>query len=146
MMSMVDCGFENRPNALELRGPTLYARIGFEAGFQPESGSHPNLPAEEFPVLVDTGANNNGIDTRFAMEIGLPIIEQQRIVGVQGVSETNAFLVQMYIPALRHTIYGRFAGYITGGEASRYWSSSSLRGVGYKGGKSFENKCSCTQM
>ena len=110
MMALVDCGFENRPNALELRGPTLYARIGFEAGFQPESGSPPNLPADEFPVLVDTGANNNGIDTRFAMALGLPIIEQQRIVGVQGVSETNAFLVQMYIPALRHTIYGRFAG------------------------------------
>ena len=86
MMAVVDCGFENRPNALALRGPTLYARIGFEAGFQPEGGSPPNLPAEEFPVLVDTGANNNGIDIRFAMELGLPIIEQQRIVGVQGLA------------------------------------------------------------
>lgn len=110
VMAMVDCGFENRPNTLALRGPTLYARIGFDADFQIESGSHPNLPADEFPVLVDTGAGNNAIDTGFAMALDLPIIEQQRIVGVQGVSETNAFLVQMYIPALRHTIYGRFAG------------------------------------
>ena len=72
---MVDCGFENRPNTLALRGPTLYARIGFDADFQIESGSHPNLPEREFPVLVDTGASMNGIDTRFAMELGLPTNE-----------------------------------------------------------------------
>lgn len=75
MMALVDCGFENRPNALALRGPTLYARIGFDAGFQIESGSHPNLPDREFPVLVDTGASMNGIDIQLAMDLGLPIIE-----------------------------------------------------------------------
>ena len=109
-MAVVDCGFGNRPNVLALRGPTLYARFGFDADFRHGNDSHPNLPADEFPVLVDTGANMNGIDTDFAIALGLPVVGQRRIGGVQGVSETNAFLVQMYIPALRHTIYGRFAG------------------------------------
>jgi len=46
---------------------------------------------------------------------------RRRIGGVQGVSGTDAFLVQMYIPALRHTAYGRFAGgYLTGGGQRHY--------------------------
>lgn len=45
----------------------------------------------------------------------------RRIGGAQGVSETDAFPVRMYIPALRHTIYGRFAGVnLTGGGRRRY--------------------------
>ena len=33
----------------------------------------------------------------------------------------DAFLVQMYIPSLRHTIYGRFAGVnLTGGGQRHY--------------------------
>lgn len=40
----------------------------------------------------------------------------RRIGGVQGVSGTDAFPVRLYIPVLRHTIYGRFAGVnLTGG-------------------------------
>lgn len=110
MMALVDCGFENRPNALALHGPTLYARIGFEAGFQPESGSPSNLPSNEFPVLVDTGASDNAIDIELAMALDLPIIGRQRIGGVQGASEANTYLAQIYIPSLRHTIYEQIAG------------------------------------
>jgi len=110
-MAMIDCGFENSPDALVLRGPTLFARIGFDADFRHESGSHPNLPTNnEFPVLVDTGASKSAIDTDLAMLLELPIIGREDISGVQGTSETNAYLAQIYIPSLNHTIYGRFAG------------------------------------
>ena len=109
-MAMVDCGFENRPNTLALHGPTLYARIGFDSDFRDESGSPPNLPSNEFPVLVDTGASDNAIDIELAMALDLPIIGRQRIGGVQGVSEANTYLAQIYIPSLRHTIYEQIAG------------------------------------
>ena len=109
-MAMVDCGFENRPDTLAPRGPTLFARIGFDADFRHESGSHPNLPEHEFPVLVDTGASTNAIDIELAMALDLPIIGRERIAGVQGASEANTYLAQIYIPSLNHTIYEQIAG------------------------------------
>ena len=109
-MAMIDCGFENRPNTLAHRGPTLFARIGFDADFRDGSGSHPNLPEHEFPVLVDTGASDNAIDIELAMALDLPIIGRERIAGVQGASEANTYLAQIYIPSLNHTIYEQIAG------------------------------------
>ena len=40
----------------------------------------------------------------------------------QGVSETDAFPVQMYIPALRHTIYEQIAGVNLTGSGQRHYA------------------------
>lgn len=90
-------------------GPTLAVEIGFDPGF-PDDKPRPDLPANQIRALVDTGATHSCIDSDLALELGLPIVEREYIAGVHGVAPVNMHLAQIYIPALDHTIVGRFAG------------------------------------
>ena len=44
------------------------------------------------------------------MELGLPIVDRQRVAGAQGASEVNRHLAQIYVPELDWVVYGAFAG------------------------------------
>ena len=91
-------------------GPTMLILIGFDLAFQPESPTLPKLSDERYPALVDTGASESCIDAGLAARLGLPVVARQTIAGPQGSSIVNLHLAQIYIPDLKWTLYGRFAG------------------------------------
>lgn len=110
-----DCGFLSSPtdsaqDLLIQYGPTLLVRIGFDPEFQPARGVHPQLPAREWPALIDTGAIESCIDSALASALKLPIVDRKKISGAHGEGELNFHLAQIHIPSLPYTIYGQFAG------------------------------------
>ena len=113
-MPTISIGLDDAPEvaapALVYDGPTLYVEIGFDANFRPVEGRRPDLPPNQFPALVDTGALDNCIDSALAERLGLPIVGRHMIAGVHGAEEVNFHLVQIYVPSLDHTAYGDFAG------------------------------------
>ena len=90
-------------------GPTLIVEIGFDPDF-PGAKSRPDLDSGRVRALVDTGATHSCIDSHLALELGLPIVENEYMTGAHGVALVNMHIAQIYIPALNHTITGRFAG------------------------------------
>ena len=99
------------PDALALHGPTLRVEIGFDPEFPSGGSNRPNLPIDRIPALVDTGAEDNYIDSTLADELRLPVLEdRQMIAGALGTDEVDAYIAQIYIPGLEYTIVGNFAG------------------------------------
>ena len=99
------------PDALALHGPTLRVEIGFDPDFSSGGSGHPNLPIEQFPAIVDTGAEENYIDSTLAEELRLPMLQdRQTISSALGSAEVSVYAAQIYIPALEYTIVGDFAG------------------------------------
>lgn len=90
-------------------GPTLIVEIGFDPDF-PSAKSRPDLASGHVRALVDTGATHSCIDSHLALELGLPIVEREYMAGVHGVAPVDMHVAQIYLPALNHTITGRFAG------------------------------------
>ena len=68
------------------------------------------MPEDEYNALVDTGATASCIDSELAEHLDLPVVDQEEIAGVQGVSVVTVHLAQIFVPALHFTIYGRFSG------------------------------------
>ncbi len=109
-MAKADCGFNNRPDSLVLYGPTIAVQVGYDADFQPNGEGRPNLPTDQHPALVDTGAGECCIDSALAMELKLPIVDRQTLAGALGAGGVNMHLAQIYVPALDCTVVGMFAG------------------------------------
>ena len=114
-MPTVNCGFSDRPGrtgqqALASEGPTLLVEIGFDPDFEDSDKDRPDISDDLLPALVDTGALESCLDTDFARELGIPVVEKGRIAGVGGVSDADIYMAQIYVPALDTTIYGRMAG------------------------------------
>ena len=103
-MPSANPGFSGHPDRLELRGPILHVQIGYDPEFEFGVQNHPNLPEETYPALVDTGATASCIDSGLAVSLGLPIIDQDDVHGVHGLSKVNVHLAQIYIPSLDWTI------------------------------------------
>jgi len=97
------------------------AQVGFDPTFNPQTlpALLPNIPADQFPALVDTGASESCIDSALAMRLNLPIIDRRKVSGVHGAAEVNVHLAQVHISALNFTLYGPFAAVhlIAGGQA-----------------------------
>ena len=114
-MPTTNCGFGDQTgqsgrDALALYGPTLGVQIGFDPAFRPSGLSNPDLPPENHPALVDTGATESCIDSALALGLKLPIVDSQEVAGVHGADTVNVHLAQIYVPTLNFTVYGRFAG------------------------------------
>lgn len=115
-MPTIKCGFDDQTggqsgrDALTLYGPTLWVQIGFDSAFRPIAGTKPNLPPDQHPALVDTGATESCIDSHLALVLNLPIVDRQNVAGVHGADTVNIHLAQIYVPTLNFTVYGRFAG------------------------------------
>lgn len=122
-MPGVDCGFADRPGqsgraTLVRFGPSLPVEIGFDPSYRPNAGVRPNLPQDQLPALVDTGALQSCIDSALAISLNLPIVDRQTVAGVHGSGDVNMHLAQIYLPALNFAVYGTFAGVhlIAGGQ------------------------------
>ncbi len=109
-MARTECGFVDAPHLLARFGPTLLAHIGFDAAYNSAGTEPPELPETAFPALVDTGAQENCIDAALAVELRLPVVDRATLAGVDGATEVNRHLAQVYIPELDWTVYGTFMG------------------------------------
>ena len=106
-MPSCECGLSSSVELVRF-GPTLEVRIGFDPQFRSEG--IPKLPSNPHLALVDTGALESCIDSQLAEALRLPIVDRKAMAGVQGLSEANIHLAQIFIPALDFTIYGGFSG------------------------------------
>lgn len=112
-MRRSNCGFKDgqgevAPDLLVRFGPTLLVDIGFDPKLA--AGANPDFPLKKLKALVDTGAGDSCIDSGVAMQLGLPVIDQRLCSGIGGATRVNMHLAQIYIPSLKHTLFGSFAG------------------------------------
>jgi hypothetical protein len=89
----------------------LKVDIGFDPTYD---GAKPNkmasLPMRDVWALIDTGASDCCIDSGLALQLDLPIIDQQVFAGISGPMTVNMHLAQIRAPTLSFTLYGYFAG------------------------------------
>lgn len=101
-------------NALVQIGPTLLVDIGFDPavfGQVLPAGSFPQIaPMQNVAALVDTGASHSCIDEQLAQRLQLPLVNQQHIAGVGGMTVLNVYLAHVAIPSLGTSQYGLFSG------------------------------------
>ncbi len=110
-MPTADCGFENHPAQLVVRGATLLVEIGFiNPGYRPNENAQPDLQPEQYRALVDTGARTTCIDSEIAIALNLPIVDQEDVAGALGPGRMNVYLAQIAVPGLRAALSGRFFG------------------------------------
>ena len=106
----MECGFPN-PLVLIRFGPTVPVNIGFDPNWRPVPGRNaPDSGILDVHALVDTGATESCIDNLLAAALSLPVVDRQPIAGISGKDLANIYVAQVYVPALNHTVYGRFAG------------------------------------
>jgi len=112
MPDSCQCGFKSLPGSLSgqhlllLHGPTLLVRIGFDPNFIP--GQRPNIPVDQIPALVDTGAYESYIDSQLAKQLALPIVDRLMCSGSAGRHEIDACLAHIIVSGLDVNITGRF--------------------------------------
>ena len=106
----VDFGFPRNPPLLVYHGPTLAVAVGFDKTWRASHGTRPSARGFELEALVDTGAQDSCIDRLLAAQLSLPVVDRQAVCGVHGLREVDVYLAQIYIPALKFTEYGKFAG------------------------------------
>jgi hypothetical protein len=115
-MPSVDCGFQDVPGGasgailLASYGPTLKVDIGFDAAWSNTSADPPTPSLKDVHALVDTGASTCCVDSQLAAQLNLPVVDRIPISGISGRSEANIHVVQIHVPSLGVTFYGRFAG------------------------------------
>lgn len=118
-MPILDCGPRNPVNGvmpidvLAALGPTVLVDIGFDPNYnyaQPPANTAMQSQATQIPALVDTGASECCIDDALAQQIGLSVVDRQRVAGVGGTTEVNFYLGHLVIPALGFYQWGKFAG------------------------------------
>ena len=105
-----EAGGETPQALLAHFGPTIPVEIGFDPLHRHTSTTRPNIPRDEHPALVDTGAGTCCIDWRLAEALHLPMVDRQMMGGVHGQQMTNFYMGQMCIPSIQFVITGLFAG------------------------------------
>ena len=107
-MPIIECGFVNNRQVLEAIGPTAKVRIGFDPQYR--SGAPPDLPPNEYPALIDTGATISCIDSGLANSLQLPPVDRQEMSSVEGSFEATIYVAQIHVLGLERVISGVFAG------------------------------------
>ena len=76
-------------DALSWYGPTIHVQMGFDASYRLVSPHSPNLSSQLLPALVDTGAVVSCIDSDLALQLRLPLIDQQQVAGSSRVTSSQ---------------------------------------------------------
>jgi len=98
---MPECGYPGKPDDLVMRGPTVMVDVGF--GSLENKGS--------YSALIDTGADCSCINNQIALLLNLPVIDREKVAGVNGIQEQNVYGARIHIPDLQIERYGRFPGF-----------------------------------
>lgn len=112
-MRSANCGFDDAPQGPKLLvhyGPEILVDIGFDQDYRRDTNRPPKRQLDSVQALIDTGARESCIDSALAAELQLPIFDRRPISGVLGSHEVGFHLAQIHVPALKFTLYGRFAG------------------------------------
>jgi predicted aspartyl protease len=94
------------PKKLIEHGPTIGVLLSFDGTNIP--GLPDNLQSARMTALIDTGATGNSIDGALAKALGLPVAGRTLVSSAKGKHWHLQHLAQIYVPDLRHTIYGLF--------------------------------------
>lgn len=115
-----DCGFEatdalTSEQQLRRFGPTVHVEVGYDEVFDYKSpfgvGRKPPFSVGcNVPALIDTGAVISCIDEQLAQDVGLALVDQQKIAGVDGEVMLNVYLAHIYFSGLGQLRWGRFTG------------------------------------
>jgi predicted aspartyl protease len=106
----VEFGFPQNPPLLVYHGPTLEVTVGFDKTWRSSDDTPPRARGFALEALVDTGAQESCIDRLLAAKLSLPVVDRESVCGVHGLREVDVYLAQVYVPALKFTEYGKFAG------------------------------------
>src|SRR5262249_6480377 len=68
------------------------------------------VPPATVPALIDTGAHQSMIDEALALQLQLPLINQEHFAGVGGPGVANVYLALVQIPSLGKVQFGAFMG------------------------------------
>lgn len=114
-MLTAKCGFPDGSaglgkNLLVKFGPTIPVQIGLGTEPKPDNQVAPDSPGEIYHALIDSGATESCIDSSLAETLELPIVDQTIVAGTSGSHTVNMHLAEIFIPDLKLTITGRFAG------------------------------------
>ena len=114
-MPSVECGFEDDGpvagvDLLVAYGPTVQTDIGFDSTWRIGWPGKPVAGAEQVNALIDTGASISCIDNILAGQLGLPVVDRQKLAGIGGSYDADMYAAQIHIHELGFTIYGSFAG------------------------------------
>lgn len=110
LISPAEFGFPEGPENLQLLGPTLCAQIGFDANWSGGDGSLPELHTNQYPALVDTGAQKTAIDDDLAKELNLPVRGMMETSGAHGRTLATMYVAQIYVPSVNRIFPGVFSG------------------------------------
>ena len=106
-MPPTNAGFINK-SLLMQHGPTLWVQVGFDVNYR--AGGVPELPGDELPALIDSGALQSCIDLDLAVRLGLLRVDVLPIIGVHGAQDAPFYVAHIRVPALRLTRRGKLAG------------------------------------
>jgi hypothetical protein len=124
-LPVVECGFlglsglHGTPrDALIDIGPGILVDIGFDQTIlaQAAAGLPAPLPpagvlhVDRVMALIDTGATQSCIDEALAVQLQLPLVNQQPVGGVGGAHMLNQYLAYISYPALNFIQAGLFIG------------------------------------
>jgi hypothetical protein len=112
-MLSLNCGFQDSPQGQKLlvyHGPIVWVDVGFDPKYKGDARTRPTPARTCIEALVDTGAEEGCIDSSFAAQLGLPIVDRRKVCGIEGSMEVNMHLAQIHIPGLKFTLQGAFAG------------------------------------
>jgi hypothetical protein len=84
--------------------------VGFDPNFSLGQSAPPIAGMVGLDALIDSGASHCCIDEAVALNLNLPLINQRQVSGVNGITLMNFYIAQIYVPSLRHVLYGEFAG------------------------------------
>jgi predicted aspartyl protease len=110
-MKAVNCGWDGANKSHEVLvfyGPLLKVNVGFDPTWTTALNAPPKLAVNDLDALIDTGSQESCIDSMLAVQLELPLVDRQRVCGV-GSMEVDVRAGQVYVPALKYTITGKFA-------------------------------------
>ena len=99
------------PVALQLDGPRIRVLVA-----PPPAKNAQNAAAEISAsgklmwALIDTGADHGCIDEKVATDLGLRIVDRQKICGVGGERDHNFYLGSLFVQALESAFIGALIG------------------------------------
>jgi len=100
------------PGVLAQAGPRIQVVIGCPPVPVVDPASVASLAPPDRAVwaLIDTGATSGCVDEKVASELGLKVIDRQRVSGIAGLNEHNVYLIRIVVPVLNIQVNAPFTG------------------------------------
>jgi hypothetical protein len=88
-------------------GPIIPVRVGYDRNFNGHGGV-PNIPADEYRAILDTGSSHCSIDSALARRLKLPIVGEDNMDDSGAAHTTNIHMATVHVPQFLLTRHGKF--------------------------------------